>query len=479
MDEEQKKALAAQQKADALKASAEVRAQALADFQQTHKSIMATAKALGFSNSEKLDEIQGKVIDGKITEAQAKDEIIAAHLANANPIVPQIGITADAADKFRAGASLVLAKAAGLPMNKEEDAEVKKTGMGNMGLHGFLRECLINAGVANVHRMQGDELYRALCNRPRGEGIAQGTSDFSYVLENTMNKALDAGWNEVATIWQDICGRVTVNDFRAHNMISLSAFSDMEEIPEGAPANYGRMTDKKETITVKTYGKAWSLSRQAIVNDDLNAFVQGPRLMAASARRKLETLFIDLLTSATFAGPTCTEDSVAFFDASTHGNYLASAGAAPSVTTISAGELAMMTRTVLGSGDKKSGSVYTGVAPSIILVPTAIKVATEQVVLSAYDPAASTLNKYNPYTSMRVISSPYLNAKSTTRWYLFAQPTVYPAFVVAFLRGQETPTARSREGDVGDPLGTVWDTYFDAAVGAKDWRYAYQSKGAS
>jgi hypothetical protein len=29
------------------------------------------------------------------------------------------------------------------------------------------------------------------------------------------------------------------------------------------------MTDKKESVTVKTYGKAWSCTRQMIVNDDM------------------------------------------------------------------------------------------------------------------------------------------------------------------------------------------------------------------
>lgn len=479
MDEEQRKAAEAKALADAKKAQDEAVAKAKAEFVQTQKSINSTAKALGFTDNDKITEILGKVVEGKITEAQAKDEIIVAHTDKMKSVPAKVTPGTDSADKFRTAAVMALAHNAGLPVSKEDLAEIPKTGLGDMGLQSFAKEILVRAGASNVHRLQGDALYAALCNLPRAEGISQGSSDFAYILENTMNKALTAGFTEVATTWQDVCGRTSVNDFRASNLVRLSAFSDMEEIPEGANANYGRLTDKKETVTVKTYGKAWSLTRQAIINDDLGAFTQGPRLMGASAKRKIETLWIDLLTSATFAGPTMTEDSIAFFDASTHGNYLASAGAAPSVSTISAGELAMLTRTALAPGDKKSGSIYSGVAPAIIFVPSAIKVATEQVVYSAYDPAASTLNKFNPYTSLRVISSPYLNAKSTTRWYLFANPTIYPAFVVAFLRGQETPIARSHVGDVGEPLGIVWDTYFDAAIGAQEWRHAYQSKGAS
>lgn len=477
MNEEEKKALEAKAIADAKKASDDARAQAKAEFVQAQKSINSTAKALGFDNNDKLTEILGKVVDGSLTEAQAKDEIINAHTAQMKAI-PKLAVLADDSDKYRGIMSKVMARAAGLPTSKEESEEIAKSGLGGTTLQSLCRDVLVRANIPGAHRLVGDDLVNAMANRPRA-AISQGSDDFASILENTLNKSLSAGWAEVPTTWQEICGRESVNDFRASNMIAISAFSDMEEIPEGAGATYGRMTDKKETVTVKTYGKAWSLTRQAMINDDMNAFVQGPRLMGAAAKRKIEQTWIDLLTSATFAGPTMTEDSTAFFDASTHGNYLSSAGAVPSVSTIAAGELAMATRTILAPGDKKSGSVFSGVTPSLIFVPTSIKKTTEQVVYSAYDPAASTLQQYNPYTQLRVISSPYLNAKSTTRWYLFAQPTVYPAFVVAFLRGNETPTSRSRVGDVAEPLGVVWDIYFDFAVAAKEWRYAYQSKGAS
>jgi hypothetical protein len=442
------------------------------------KSLRATAKALSYTDETVIVALLDEVMSGTKTEAQAKDEIIAKHQEGMQSAGgTRINVGADGTDKYRAAASIVLAHSAGIPLSKEESAEIPKTGMQGMTLQGFCRDYLVRNNVSRAHAMNGEELFRAMCNRPRN-AIAQGSDDFASILENTMNKSLTAGWNEVPTTWQTLCGRETVNDFRNLNMISISLFSDMEEIPEGSGPTYGRLADKKETIAVKTYGKAWSLSRQAIINDDLGAFVQGPRLMARSARLKIERMWIDLLTSASFAGPTMTETSRAFFN-TTDGNYLDAAGAAPSVTTIGAGSLAMQTRSCLGPNDKKTSATPTGATPAYIFVPTAIEVPTMQVVRSISDPASTTGagNVYNPYNGLGFVSSALLNAKSTKRWYLFADPRMYPAFVVAFLRGNETPVARMREGGVGEPLGIVYDTYFDAAVGAKDWRYGYQSKG--
>ncbi len=444
------------------------------------KSLRATAKSLNVNNEEIVTGILDKVLNGEISESDAKDQIIAEHQKQMKPAGgSRVDVDIEDADKYRAAASIVMARAGNLPLSKEEQAELPKTGMGTMGLQDFCRDVLARAGVRNAHQLSGDALYAAMCNRPRG-AISQGSDDFAAVLENVLNKSLSSGWTETASTWDIVCGRESVNDFRAHNMIAMSAFSDVEEIPEGAGFTYGRMTDKKESVTVKTYGKAWSCTRQMIVNDDMGAFVQVPRLMGGASKRKIETVWIDLLTSVSFAGPTMTETTRAFFN-TTDGNYLSSGGAAPSVTTIGAGSLAMQTRPILKSDDKKSADIPSGVTPKIILVPTAIEVVTMQVVRSVADPASTTGagQVYNPYNYLTPISSAQLNAKSTTRWYLFADPRMYPAFVVAFLKGVETPTARTREGSVGEPLGFIHDIYHDFAVAAREWRYAYQSKGAA
>ena len=471
--------LDAQVKEASEKASADATNAAQQKFTDCYNSLIGTAKVLGYDDQEKLSEIVNKVVGDEITEAQAKDEIIAAHKEKMEvvpPATPAVKGGLDSIEKYSGIAAKSLAMSAGLKLSDEDKVDVTSNGYGAMTLQTFCRDYLNQVGVANVHRMSGPELYNALAQRPRN-ATAAGTDHFSSVLEDVANKSLETGWEEAPVTYREWTGKKTVNNFLQHNMTRMSPFSDVEEIKEGEGFRYAQMADTKETVTVKTWGKAFSLTRQAIINDTLDAFSGIPQAMASSIARKVDRSVYDLLTSATFVGPTMNEDGVALFDTATHGNYLAaSSGAAISVSTISAGETAMMTRALLSTGDKKSGSVYTETAPEFIVVPTTAKTTAEQVILSPRDAAATNDIKYNPYTGLRIISSAYLNSKSTTRWYL-AAPSKFGTIVVATLSGFETPTARSQNSGVADPLGVVMDIYFDFETAAADWRYLYQNAG--
>jgi hypothetical protein len=65
---------------------------------------------------------------------------------------------------------------------------------------------------------------------------------------------------------------------------------------EDGEFKYGSMNDGKETYSVATYGRIIGISRQALINDDLNAFDRIPRALGGAARRLENRTVYDILT---------------------------------------------------------------------------------------------------------------------------------------------------------------------------------------
>jgi hypothetical protein len=109
-----------------------------------------------------------------------------------------------------------------------------------------------------------------------------------------------------------------------------------------------------------------------------------------------------------------------------------------------------------------------------------------QLLGSANDPAATDGKLvYNPYQNViRPIFDAYLQSKLTAAsltyaWYLFAGPSVFRNWIVAYLSGYRTPTLRSEPSRVGEALGMAYDIFFDYKFGFEDYRGVILNDGAS
>ena len=75
----------------------------------------------------------------------------------------------------------------------------------------------------------------------------------------------------------------------------------------------GFLSDGKETYRVETYGKIIALTRQAIINDDLNAFDRINVMQGQAAAQTVNNLFVAVFTAnggdgADLADGNCNED---------------------------------------------------------------------------------------------------------------------------------------------------------------------------
>ena len=66
----------------------------------------------------------------------------------------------------------------------------------------------------------------------------------------------------------------------------LSEAGDLELIPELGNYPTTAFSESQESIQLATYGKKFGISRQAIINDDLDAFSTIPARMGRAAARK-------------------------------------------------------------------------------------------------------------------------------------------------------------------------------------------------
>jgi hypothetical protein len=104
--------------------------------------------------------------------------------------------------------------------------------------------------------------------------FTQTSSDFPALMENVMRKSLLAGYAVASDTWRRFCAVGSVSDFRAHNRYMLGSLGDLVDLNEAGEFQNQSIPDgRKQSVSVTTKGVMLNLTRQAIINDDLGAFV--------------------------------------------------------------------------------------------------------------------------------------------------------------------------------------------------------------
>lgn len=354
-----------------------------------------------------------------------------------------------------------LCNRAGLPV----DPNAPNDAPGWLSLHEMIREGCRMRGEVNARSMPIHQLIGT-------RAFSHATDDFTNLLQNVANKSLRAGYSEAPTTYQTWTRRRDVADFKQVSEVNFGQAQVYLETPELMPIREQSISDARENYTLATYGNKFSISRQALINDDLDGFTRLTTLFGAAARRTINQAVYDHITSNSGVGPTMTEDSIALF-ATTHtsGSNLAGSGAAPSTTTIAAGREAMRLQAGLGTGAPKLN-----ITPTWVLVPANHEQTVDEILNGAYVPTGSANAPTPNIRSLQLIVEPYLDGISENAWYLLASPTLVDTVVVARLSGQDAPVIQRMDGH--DVLGSSWVAYIDFAVQAIDHRGMYRNAGA-
>ena len=331
-----------------------------------------------------------------------------------------------------------------------EDAARQYRGMTLLEL---ARESLGNAGV-NTRGLSRDEVAtRAL----------HSTSDFPEILSAVTNKTLRQAYDAYPRTFALFCRQVLATDFKAMHRVQLGEAPQLLEVGESGEFKRGTLGESKESYKVKTYGRVVAITRQVLINDDLDAFTRIPAMYGNSIAQLESDVVWGIITS----NPAMADGNALFH--TTHKN-LAGTGAALDVASVGAARAAMALQTGL---DKKT---VLNIRPAFLIVPAALELKAEQLVAQNLVPAATTSVVPQSIRTLSPISEPRLDAASETAWYLAASPNQIDTIEYAYLEGQQGAYIETRNGF--DVDGVEIKCRLDFGAKAIDWRGLYKNPGA-
>lgn len=437
------------------------------------QSINTTVKALNlpqsFAAKHIADGTDADVFNKLAIDEKAKEAVITQTQQQIG--VGAVGIRSDEADnrrrgmvgamlnRFEEGAFAFDEKNTEFVFDKNKKAKLWEGSRPYMGMSllDCAKECLTAKGIRWQSKNQSEIVSLAF----------QSTSDFPYILADSANKTLRAGYELAPSPWKLISAQRSARDFKDQRELTLDSGSRLGKVPESGEYARGFLTEGRESWKVDSYGQIIAVTRQAVINDDLGAFTTIPFLLGQEVAANEASIVVGLITANGSMS-----DGVALFESSTHKNYVASgSGAAISVSSLATTALKMMTQA--GPGGKPLALM-----PKYLLVPAAQ--ATLAVQYTTAIPAVTKAADVNPYAGqLTPLVEPRLDAAGITdSWYLFADPMSAngTVLVYAYLAGQSGPRTETRMGFNVD--GMEIKVSEDFGAGVVDYRGAARNHGS-
>ena len=315
------------------------------------------------------------------------------------------------------------------------------------------REFLSTSGV-NVRGMSRDEVAtRSL----------HSTSDFPEILSAVTNKTLRQAYDTYPQTFRPFCRQVQASDFRDITRVQMGEAPQLQKVNEAGEFKRGSIGEARERYKVETYGRVVGITRQTLINDDLDAFTRLPAMYGTAIATLESDIVWAIVTNNAAMG-----DGVALFHA-THKN-LAAAGTGLTTASIGDGRAAMAKQFGL---DKKT---VLNIRPSFLIVPVSMELSAEQLIAQNLVPARTTDVVPQSIRSLAVIAEPRLDTVSTNGWYLAASPNQIDTIEYAYLEGQQGAYIETRNGF--DVDGVEIKCRLDFGAKAIDWRGLYKNAGA-
>jgi hypothetical protein len=332
----------------------------------------------------------------------------------------------DETDKRRAAVENALLHRA-LPQTFKLDPAARE--FRGLSLIELARDQLQAAGV-KVRGMDRMDIAGLALGLHRDGGM-HTTSDFPNVLANVANKTLRMGYEAAPQTFRPWTRQASAPDFKQISRTQLGDAPNLLPVGESGEIKRGSIGEGAEKYQLATYARIVAISRQTIVNDDMQAFTRIPEAFGRAAADLESDVVWGIVT-----GNAAMADGVALFHAD-HGNLLA--GAAISVASIGAARTAMRLQ-------KNLASRPINLTPKFLLVPAALETLAQQMVTATtvvYTKAADT----NPFAgSTQVLAEPRLDAVSASNWYMAADPASIDTIEYSYLEGREGVFLETRTG---------------------------------
>ncbi len=399
-------------------------------------------------NGSSLEQVRSAILDS-MREASA-------------PISVQI--TRDEGDTFRERVADALMMRAGIPVAAPAEGANE---LRAMSLRDFAIESLSREGQDTMVllRMSNDDLYTKLMERQ----FYNPSAAFPAILDNTIRKSIVHLYNAVPTTFQAWTTKGSLKDFKttADHEYVIGGTGDFLLVPENGELKpmvpkTGLLPNRK----LDTYGRSFSMTRQAFINDDIGFLTEVPGLYAQAAKKTIDKQVYSVLYSNKKIF-----DGLNLFDAK-HNNLMKT-GCKPSQEAIQSIILQMQYQK-----DRFGDAIY--MIPQHIIVPVGYEFELAVIMRSA-QVVGSNNNDINPLYNypLNIIQTPVLNTlagENAVPWFMVASAASARHIQVDYLNGQETPTVRRME--TPGVLGFQWDIYLDWGIAVRDFRGIAKNPGA-
>jgi hypothetical protein len=169
----------------------------------------------------------------------------------------------------------------------------------------------------------------------------------------------------------------------------------LEKVNQSGEFKRGTIGEVQETYRIETFGRVIGITRQVLINDDLDAFTRVPALFGTSAA----TLESDVVWGIFTANPAMADGTTLFHAG--HKN-LTGAGAAVDVAGLA------KARTAMAQQHGLDGKTLPNVRPAYLVVPSALELAAEQLLAQNIVPAKAADVVPSSIRSLAVIAEPVL-----------------------------------------------------------------------
>lgn len=369
---------------------------------------------------------------------------------------------------FRQAAADALLMRGGVPVANPSETSYT---LQSLSLRDLAIECLAREGVGTTTellRMGKDDLWNQLQRQ-----FLSPTAAFPAILDNTIRKTIVQRYQAAPTTFQLWTTEGTVTDFKPtkdHEYL-LGGAGDFELVGEGGELKHDTLkTELLPQRKLSTYGRQFSMTREAFVNDDIGLITEMPGKYAAAAKRTINKQVYSILMQnpAIF-------DGVPLFDPA-HGNLMETGGA-PSIDTMQAIMLKLLSQT-----DPFGESIM--VQPRFVIVPVGYGFRMAQILespqIDVEGIGSHTANALYQYRNTLVtVEEGTINTlagkDAALPWFMAGNPATGRSIQVDYLNGQKTPSIRRSQPS--GQLGYVWDIWMDWGVSAVDWRGIAKNPG--
>lgn len=317
---------------------------------------------------------------------------------------------------------------------------------------------------------------------------ADGKADFPSFLYGPVRQSVFQGYSKVAPVWKRYARVENAPDFRESRIRGLNGLKGIGYVgDQGEYPGLQRSERPAASLIIDTYGGIYSITRQAIRNDDTGELLnRNPNDLGFAAGNFVAETIIALIESNPLA-----PDGTAMFT-SGRGNEV--------TTALSEDSLA---DGITWMEDQSDDSGYrVRINPATLAVKTARMEAIAKRILNSTN-TGTTVNwtgaagvgspvmdkgTINPLMGIlpvdAVVRDPFWS--DSNNWYLLADPKDVPAFAVGFLDGKEEPFVGLKDPSVRAALGSGVDPYdfefdtidfkvrLDLGVAAVDHRAAFR-----